>query len=201
MKNRILLSLYLLLMLLLSTGTDTEAVSREPGAPSQNGLSREEEARRYFTDLKVITHEGQELRFYTDLLKGKTILISFFYTNCPTAPASLITLFKLQKLLGPRLGFDIFLLSISVDPERDDLKAVQEFAGKYNPQKGWLFLTGKKEHLDIINKRLGNRSSAPEAHLQVFLLGNLNTGHWMRLPESAHAFSVSEGLRTLASGK
>jgi protein SCO1/2 len=104
-------------------------------------------------------------------------------------------------MLGDQLGTDIHLLSLSVDPEKDTLKAVQEYAGKYNPKKGWMFLTGKKENLDAINGRLGNRSRIPESHIQVFLLGNLKTGHWMRLPESAQAIAVSVGLRTLASEK
>ena len=52
---------------------------------------RDEKQRRFFTDLKVITHEGEELRFYSDLLKDKLVVISFFYTNCPTAQPALIT--------------------------------------------------------------------------------------------------------------
>ena len=169
------------------------------GGPPQNAQALDEKNRRYFTDLKVLTHEGQEVRFYTDLLKEKIVVISFFYINCPTAQVSLVTLFKLQKMLGDQLGTDIHLLSLSVDPERDTLKAVQEYAGKYNPKKGWMFLTGKKENMDAINRKLGNRSTIPESHIQIFLLGNLKTGHWMRLPESAQALAVAVGLRTLAS--
>lgn len=157
----------------------------------------DEKGRKYFTDLTVVTHEGKEVRFYSDLLKDKLVVINFFYTNCPTAQVSLITLFKLQKMVGNQLGGTIHFLSISVDPERDTLKAVQEYASRFNPKPGWMFITGKSDHLRTINLRLGNRNPAPEAHLQVFLLGNLKTGKWIRLPETAPAFSVAEGLRTL----
>ncbi len=160
----------------------------------------DEKGRRYFTDLTLLTHEGREVRFYSDLLKDKLVVINFFYTHCPTAQISLITLFKLQKMVGNQLGETIHFLSLSVDPERDTLKAVQEYASRFNPKPGWMFLTGKPDHLRTINLRLGNRNPAPEAHLQVFLLGNLKTGRWMRLPETAPPFSVAEGLRTLKNG-
>jgi protein SCO1/2 len=178
------------------------AMAKQEGLPpAQNPQALDEKNRQYFSDIKVLTHEGQEVRFYTDLLKDKIVVISFFYTNCPTAQMSLVTLFKLQKMLGDQLGTEIHLLSISVDPERDTQKAVQEYAGKYNPKKGWIFLTGKKENMDAINLRLGNRNLAPESHIQVFLLGNLRTGQWMRLPESAQAAAVAEGLRNLQPEK
>ena len=201
MKIKSLLSPLIIFAMLSWAIASPEAFGEAFPGSSPAALSRDEEGRQYFTDLKVISHEGKEYRFFTDLLKEKTVLISFFYTQCPTAQMSLVTLFKLQKLLGPQLGTDVHLLSMSVDPERDHVKAVQEYAAKFNPQKGWLFLTGKKENMEVINSKLGNRSALPEAHIQVFLLGNLKTGHWMRLPESAHAFSVSEGLRSLASEK
>ncbi len=174
---------------------------RESSTETKESLSQEEKGRRYFTDLTVLTHEGREVQFYSDLLKDKLVVINFFYTNCPTAQVSLITLFKLQKMVGNQLGESIRFLSLSVDPERDTLKAVQEYAAKFNPLPGWSFITGRSEHIRTINFRLGNRNPSPEAHLQVFLLGNLKTGKWMRLPETAPAFSVAEGLRTLQSEK
>ena len=160
---------------------------------------RDEKQRRFFTDLKVITHEGEELRFYSDLLKDKLVVISFFYTNCPTAQPALITSFKLQKRLKNRLGRDILLLSISVDPENDTLEVIREYAKKYNPQKGWLFLTGSEKNMEVINRKLGNTLRLPESHLRQFLLGNLKTGHWMKLVETAQDLALAMGLDSLES--
>lgn len=157
----------------------------------------DEENLRYFTDLPVVTHEGQELRFYSDLLKNKLVVISFFYVHCPTAQPTLVTLFKLQKKLGDRLGSEVALLSISVDPERDGVEALREYARKYNPRKGWHFITGKPENLNIINRRLGNTMRLPEGHLRQFILGNTRTNHWMRLVESAPLMALEDGIGTL----
>jgi protein SCO1/2 len=160
--------------------------------------SQDEKNRLWFTDLNVTTHEGKELRFYSDLLKDKLVVISFFYTNCPTAQPALITSFRLQKRLRDQLGRDVALLTISVDPENDTLEVIQKYAGNFNPKKGWLFLTGSEKNMAVINRKLGNTLRLPEGHLRQFLLGNLKTGHWMRMVDSASDIALAMGLRSLA---
>lgn len=172
-----------------------------PKAHAETETSPDERNRRFLTDLKVITHEGEELRFYSDILKDKLVVISFFYTHCPTAQPPLVTFFRLQKKLGERLGRDTILLSISVDPENDTPEVIKEYSRKFNPQKGWLFLTGEEKNMDVINRRLGNTLRLPEGHLRQFLLGNLKTGHWMKLVESASDMALAMGLLSLESDK
>ena len=166
---------------------------------SQTDTLQDEKARSFFTDLTVITHEGEELRFYSDILKDKLVVISFFYTACPAPQPALVTSYKLQKRLKNRLGRDILLLTISVDPEKDTLEAIQEYANKFKPQKGWLWLTGSEKNMAVINRNLGNTLRLPERHLRQFLLGNLKTGHWMKLVESAPDSAIAMGLASLES--
>jgi protein SCO1/2 len=187
------------LPVLLTAGPTPAFFKQEGKLAPGNASSREEENRRYFTDLPVVTQEGKEVRFYTDLLKDRVVLINFFYTNCPTAPPEMEKLAATQKMLGERIGKDIFLISISVDPERDTVKAVREYAEKYEARKGWIFLTGKKESLGVINRKLGNTNPNPESHILLFLLGNLKTGHWMKMNQLAPVSSVVEGLSVLAA--
>jgi protein SCO1/2 len=163
----------------------------------EGGLSRDEDNRRYFTDSPVVTHEGKELRFYTDILKDRVVLINFFYVDCPTSPPDIAKLSEVQKRLRT-LEEEIMMISITVYPEKDTPKAVRDYVQQFNPARGRLFLTGKKENIDAINRKLGNTSPNPEMHLQVFLLGNLRTGRWMRMNRLAPTASVTEGLRILA---
>ena len=135
---------------------------------SQTDTLQDEKARSFFTDLTVITHEGDELRFYSDILKDKLVVISFFYTTCPAPQPALVSSFKLQKRLKNRLGRDILILAISVDPEKDTLEVIREYANKFNPQKGWLFLTGSEKNMAVINRKLGNTLRLPEGHLRLF---------------------------------
>ena len=166
---------------------------------SEKYKAQNEKNRQFFTDLKVMTHEGEELRFYSDILKDKLVVISFFYTNCPTAQPVLVTFFKLQKRLEERLGREILLLTLSVDPEKDTPEIVREYARKFNPKKGWLFLTGSESNMEVINRKLGNTLRLPEGHLRLFLLGNMKTGNWMRMIEGAPEIALVNGLNSLAS--
>jgi protein SCO1/2 len=92
-----------------------------------------------------------------------------------------------QRMLGDRMGKDVFFYSITLDPGRDTPELIKEFAEKYQAGPGWLFLTGKKADIDLISKRLGMYSdfdpSNPgegQGHAASVLLGNEATGQWMR---------------------
>jgi protein SCO1/2 len=164
------------LPVLLAAGPTGAFFKQEGKIAPRDASTREEDNRRFFTDLPIVTQEGKEVRFYTDLLKDKVVLINFFYTNCPTAPPEMEKMAAIQKTLGERIGNGIFLISISVDPERDTVKAVREYAEKYGARKGWIFLTGKKENLGVINRKLGNTRPEPESHILFFGQSETDTG-------------------------
>jgi len=165
------------------------------------GRAQSDDPRAYFTDLPVQTHRGERARFYSDLLHGHVVLISFFYVNCPTSFPSMVRFFKLQKLLGDRLGREVRMLTLTVDPDRDDVAAISTYAAKFNPREGWDFVTGDSEDLLLINRRLGNHGSLPENHLRLILIGNLNTGHWMKLVEDAPERALLRAVQTLLQEK
>src|SRR5215813_14078367 len=76
---------------------------------------------KYFTNAVLRTHEGKEVRFYDDLIKGKHVVINFMYANCESAcPAITANLVKVQEALKDRIGKDIFMYSITLKPEEDD---------------------------------------------------------------------------------
>ena len=63
-----------------------EEPAREPRrfetAPSLVKNSRVGRLRGYFPNTRLVTSDGQEVRFYDDLVKGKKVLIQFMYTQC-----------------------------------------------------------------------------------------------------------------------
>ena len=88
--------------------------------------------------------------------------IEQFYTHCiDICPLETARLAQVQKMLGDRVGKDIFFYSISIDPKRDTPEAMKEYAEKYHAGPGWLFLTGKKEDIALINKKLGFQDPIP----------------------------------------
>src|SRR5207244_6894687 len=89
----------------------------------------EELRARYFPNVVLTTHLGEKVRFYDDLIKGKIVTINFMFTACPkVCPRITTNLVKVQKLLGHRVGRDIFMYSITLDPENDTSPVLKKYA-------------------------------------------------------------------------
>lgn len=139
----------------------------------------------YFPNVPLTTQNGATVHFYDDLLKGKIVAIDLIYTHCQYAcPLETARLAQVQRLLGDRVGKDIYFYSISIDPDRDSPQVLKEYAEKFHAGPGWLFLTGKKEDIELISKKLGLYSEPDPAdkdgHTPSLLIGNEATGQWMR---------------------
>ncbi|MGB7620739.1 MAG: SCO family protein, partial [Terriglobia bacterium] len=103
----------------------------------------------YFPNVPLITQDGKTVHFYDDLLKGKLVAIDLIYTHCKDAcPLETARLAQVQKMLGDRVGKDIFFYSISIDPKRDTPEVLKEYAEKFHVGPGWTFLTGKEEDIE-----------------------------------------------------
>ena len=139
----------------------------------------------YFPNVPLTTQDGTTVHFYDDLLKGKIVAIDLIYTHCKDmCPLETARLAQVQRILGDRVGKDIFFYSISIDPERDTPAELAAFAEKYHAKPGWLFLTGKPKDIQLISKKLGLYSDPDptnrDGHTAYVLLGNEATGQWMR---------------------
>jgi len=140
--------------------------------------------RNYFPNVPLITQTGKTVRFYDDLVKGKSVAINVIYTRCTDrCPLETAKLAQVQRLLGRRVGTDIFFYSISIDPEWDTPAVLREYAEKYRVGPGWLFLTGKRDDIAAVQKKLGLYSrtdaSNPDGHLPSLMIGNEPSGQWM----------------------
>jgi len=160
--------------------------------------SSEEASREYFTDLVLLTQNGEEVRFFTDVLKDHVVLVSFIFTNCESA-CPLITekMSAARDMLGEEFGGNLRLISISIDPERDTPQAMKEFAAHHQADGNWMFLTGARENIDQVVKKLGQYSADVEAHSTVLIVGNVNQSHWMKIPPMAGPGGVAQSLRAL----
>src|SRR5262245_42219581 len=68
-------------------------------------------------ELEVVTHEGRRVRFYEDLVADKKVVINFMYAHCKGICLPVTrNLVRVQELLAPRVGQDIFFYSISLEP-------------------------------------------------------------------------------------
>jgi protein SCO1 len=139
-------------------------------------------AQKYFGDVKLVNQDGREMRFYSDLIKDRTVVIDVVFTSCTgVCPVMSATFAKLQEHLGDRLGKDVYLVSISVDPVNDTPAKLKEYAARFNARPGWYFLTGSKENVDAALRKLGQWVENREAHQNLFLIGNDRTGLWKKV--------------------
>jgi protein SCO1/2 len=135
----------------------------------------------YFTNLPVTTHEGLTVPFYDALVKDKMVVFTFIYLNCnDICPLTTSRMAEIRDRLGDRVGRDIFIYSMTMDPERDTPELLKEHAEAFGAGKGWLFLTGKPDDIKQLRWKLGERSRALTEHRNDMILGNDVTGEWSR---------------------
>jgi len=153
---------------------------------------------KYFTDVELINQNGKKVKFYSDLLQGKVVIINSFFATCQGSCLPLNrNLEKVQEALGDRLGKDVYILSISVDPEVDTPTALNAYAKKLNAKPGWFFLTGAKENVAFALKKIGQFVDDKQDHLNIFIIGNERTGLWKKafgLAKSEELVKVVESV-------
>src|SRR5258707_6762602 len=111
--------------------------------------------RRNFPNVVLTTHEGEQVRFYDDLVKDKFVTINMVYTSCKaTCPLTTANLVRVQKMLGDRVGRDLSMYSITLDPEHDTPEVLNSYVKTFGVGSGWKFLTGKPEDIELLRRRL-----------------------------------------------
>jgi protein SCO1/2 len=138
--------------------------SDRPEKSGYAGISPEERRRNRFLNVALTTHEGREVRFYDDLINGKTVLLNFMYTICTAeaiCPLGTANLVEVQRLLGPRIGKEIFMYSITLDPLNDTPGVLKSYAKAFGVKPGWEFLTGEKDAIERLRRNLGYANLDP----------------------------------------
>lgn len=110
----------------------------------------------YFPNVLLKTHDNRMVRFYDDLVTGKTVLINFMFATCQgICPLSTANLAKVQRDLGEHVGRDIFLYSITLEPEKDTPEVLKSYAEAMGAKPGWVFLTGRRADIELLRRKLG----------------------------------------------
>jgi protein SCO1/2 len=158
----------------------------------------------YFPNVPLTTQDGQTVHLYDDLLKGKTVVVSLFYSECQdSCPLETARLVQVQHMLGDHMGKDVFFYSISIDPEHDTPAVLKAYAEKFHVGPGWLFLTGKKADIDLVGRKLGLDADSTlnrDGHTVDLMIGNEPTGQWLRNAATDNARFLATNISTLVDG-
>lgn len=167
------------------------------GAAAERPASEVEAARAYFTDVELVDQNGETQRLYSDLMEGKVVVVSSMFTTC-AAVCPLIgqKMKRLQEAAGERLGRDVLLLSITVDPRTDTPARLHAWGERFDAREGWYLLTGSPENVGQALAKLGFAVEERDDHSTVVLMGNERTGLWKK----TNGLASSDALVELFEG-
>lgn len=162
---------------------------QEEGAPSCHGpgtaspaAERVASPRLRVPDLELLDQDGRTIRFYSDLVRDRVVAMNFIFTTCTTVcPPMGANFSRLQDALGERLGRDVQLVSVSIDPTTDTPQRLKAWGEKFSASDSWSFVTGPKADVDQVLRQLEVLSPDVKDHGPVVLLVNDRTGVWRRV--------------------
>ncbi|WPN49211.1 MULTISPECIES: SCO family protein [unclassified Pseudomonas] len=140
-----------------------------------------EKAQIKFADVALVDQSGKAVSLEKDLVSNKIVVMGFIYTSCTTVcPVVSSIMGKVQQQLGARVGTEVQLVSISIDPQRDDPKRLNDYAQAFQKGPGWSWLTGSPQSVTATLKGLGAYSGDFKNHSPLILVGDGNSRHWTR---------------------
>jgi len=153
-------------LLTVASCGDREARGDYPAANGNNCLP----------EVSLIDQHGSAVSLAS--LRGKPVLIDFIYTSCAsTCPMLTAKMAAIAQKLGPALGADVRIVSISLDPEHDSPAELAKYAQSHGAsENGWIFLTGPPAKIDqvlaLFKLRRTRESDGSITHsISAFLLG------------------------------
>ena len=178
-------------------GAATAGPNPAPASPSPRDRIRA----RHLPNLTLRTHDDRTVRFYDDLIRDKVVLINFMYAECDgICPGMTANLVKVQKRLGARVGRDIFMYSVTLEPAHDTPRVLDEYARAHGAGPGWTFLTGRPADIERLRRSLGFVDPDPVVdkdkanHIGNIRYGNEPAMLWAACPGLADADWIVESI-------
>ena len=132
-------------------------------------------------DVTLLDQDGNPVQFYSDLVKGKVVVLSFIYTQCTTICTPIgFQLGELQRLLDARTDMESNIVSVSIDPTTDTPTRLKEWSRKFAPGPRWKLVTGRKPVVNRLLKALSVFYADFSEHSPTILIGNDASGKWFR---------------------
>jgi len=132
--------------------------------------------------ISMLNQFGDKVNLRKDVIGDKIVAINFVYTTCTTVCPVVSSIFTMvQKSIGERMGKDVALITITVDPTRDTPHRLLKYSKNFNPGAGWSWLTGDKKTVDKTLSALGAYTPNFEDHPAMVLIGDERHSKWYRL--------------------
>jgi len=153
-------------------------------------------------DATLITQDGAEVNLADDVVGDRIVVVDFVYTTCTTVCPVLSAIFsQVQNKLGDRVGDDVVIVSISVDPLRDTPARMKSYAGKIGAGDGWVWLTGQKQTVTEVLEEFGAYTPNFEDHPSMVLVGDGSSGQWARFLGFPGAEQIIDKVNEFSSSR
>lgn len=186
----------------LVSGLTAQATSQRPLTPSAGPRAN------YFPNVILRTHENRPVRFYDDLIRNKLVVINMMYAQCTgICPGMTANLARVQKLLGDRVGRDIFMYSLTLEPAKDTPQVLKHYAEMYNVKPGWMFLTGNPGDMEQLRRKLGFVNPDPildkdrSQHIGLVRYGNEALDRWAACPALSNPEQIAKSILWMEAAK
>lgn len=152
-------------------------------------------------DIEVVNQDGRHVRFNSQVVDGRIAIVTGFFTTCSSmCPITQEKLSQVAKLLGPRLGKDVVIVSVSVDAENDTPARMKGWAEKFHTGPDWILLSGNRTEVDTLLKSLGLFVELRQRHQSALMIGNEALG-WIRVSSWTPSEKLAKLAESLSSAK
>jgi protein SCO1/2 len=204
MKQAFMRSAVAVTTALALTTAMTGVRAHEGHAQHQQAANAPSTVRIKLPDTTLTDQHGKTARFKSDIVSDRLVLINFVYTTCTTVcPAQSALFADLQQRLGDRVGREVSLVTITVDPVRDTPMRLKTFSAQFQAGPGWSFLTGRKQAVDEVLTSLDAYTPSFADHPAVVLVGDPRSGEWTRFfgfPGSDQLMAKVDQLKAARQG-
>lgn len=176
-------------------------------ASTVQGFAAADRASRRLPDCAVRGHREDSFRLVSDLISDQRVILGFIYTRCEgICPTTTQHMREVYQILQDRKAAQFRMVTISIDPTRDDPDALLRYAAR-NAVAGfpnWQFVVASPD--DTLAIRRGLRLVDPDpvrdqnvsTHSGVLVLGNDRTNRWGGIPAGAAPIHIANTFERIA---
>lgn len=156
-----------------------------PWVPRGPIVLTQKHVQHQWTPDTIVTKTDGTATTVAALSEGKNLIIQFFYTRCNgTCPGTTMNLKKILAMMSPHLRKDTVVISVSLDPERDKISDLREYATTRNLPKNWHVVKASRPNLEHLLQVTGMSAEKLDSKTQLIkhtaqvLFGSRESGHW-----------------------
>ena len=133
-------------------------------------------------DVTLINQNGKRARLKNIIESdGKPVIVDFIFGTCTTiCPVLSVGFANLQQKLGDT-SHKVHLVSITIDPEHDSPKVMQEYLKRYRSKPGWDFYTGSRKDIDLVMRAFNAYIPNKMSHYPLTLIWSQQDKKWIRI--------------------